>query len=227
MIPEHVAIVMDGNRRWALRQGMGPAQGHEAGAQAVRRIVKHARVRGVGTLTLYAFSTENWRRTSKEVASLMGLMRRFAIGELQALRDQGARVTVIGDLEQLTLPVRMAMEELMSATASGDAIRLNLAVSYGGRDELVRAVRRLMASGTLAPQEVTEETLAGVLDTAGQPDPDLVIRTGGEHRLSNFLTWQTAYSELHFTDQLWPDFNEAAFDEALETFAVRRRRFGR
>ena len=227
MIPGHVAIVMDGNRRWADRQGLESSQGHERGVQALRKIVEHARAKGVGTLTLYAFSTENWRRTPKEVASLMGLMRRFATEELPTLREKGVRVTVIGDLQQLSFPARKALEELMSATASGDAIRVNLAISYGGRDELVRAVRRLLASGTTVSQEVTEEVLAGCLDTAGQPDPHLVIRTGGEHRLSNFLTWQAAYSELYFTDRLWPDFDEAAFDEALETFAARGRRFGR
>ena len=226
MIPQHVAIVMDGNRRWAERQGLEPAAGHEQGVEAARRIVEHARVVGVGTLTLYAFSTENWRRTPAEVATLMRLLHRFATGELRALRDQGARVTVIGDLDKLSSPVRKALEELMSATASGDAIRVNLAISYGGRDDLVRGVRRLLSSGVEA-REITEEALAGSLDTAGQPDPDLVIRTGGDHRLSNFLTWQTAYSELLFTERLWPDFDEAAFEEALEIFTNRSRRYGR
>lgn len=225
MIPEHVAIIMDGNRRWATRQGLEPMLGHEEGVRAARKIVEHAGRRGVGTLTLYAFSTENWRRTPAEVASLMRLLLRFATEELQTLRDQGARVRVIGDLDKLPFPVRKALEELMSATESCDAIHLNLAASYGGRDELVRAVRRLLESG-VAPQEVTEEALSGFLDTAGQPDPDLVVRTGGDHRLSNFLTWQTAYSELIFTDRLWPDFDEAAFDEALEIFTGRGRRFG-
>lgn len=227
MIPGHVAIIMDGNRRWAQQQGLEPLKGHERGVEVAQKIVEHARTRGVGVLTLYAFSTENWQRTPREVAALMGLVHRFATEQLRTLRDAGARVTVIGDLGRLSLPVRKALEELMSATASGDAIRVNLAVSYGGRDELIRAMRRFLASGPTRPEELSEEALAGFLDTAGQPDPDLVIRTGGEHRLSNFLIWQAAYSELLFTDRLWPAFNGTDFDAALETFAVRGRRYGR
>ncbi|GAB5377132.1 MAG: isoprenyl transferase [Acuticoccus sp.] len=220
---------MDGNGRWANRRGLPRTFGHRQGVDAVRRTVRHAGKRGIEYLTLFAFSKENWSRPKGEVNELMGLLERFIRSDLDELVDNGVRVTVIGGREDLTNNLTALIEEVESRTAGNDSRQLVLAFNYGGRDEIVRATRRAMAAvaaGRLDPAALDETTFAGFLDTAALPDPDLVIRTSGEKRVSNFLLWQSAYAEYVFPDVLWPDFGVDQFDEALADFAGRQRRFG-
>jgi undecaprenyl diphosphate synthase len=225
-IPHHVAIIMDGNRRWARAHGVSEAEGHSAGVQAVRRVVVRAVERGVGVLSLYAFSRENWGRAPEEVRDLFDLLRSAILSETDELASQGVRVQLLGRLDELPDETRASILHGLDATREGDRLLLNVAFNYSGRSEIVDAVRRLAEERPPA-EAIDEAALAGRLYTAGIPDPDLLVRTGGEQRLSNFLIWQAAYAELCFTDVLWPDFDAAQFDAALAEYARRTRRFGR
>ena len=225
-IPRHIAIIMDGNRRWARQRGLAELEGHPAGVEAIRGILRHARRRGIRILTLYAFSRENWARGDTEVAGLFGLLEAAIRSETDELRAQGVRVAMIGRLDELPNETRASIQDALAATAGGTEMLLNIAFNYAGRTELVDAVRSIVASGARA-DDIDEATIADALYTAGTPDPDLVIRTGGEVRLSNFLIWQSAYAELVVTDTLWPDFGGPALDAALNEYASRQRRFGR
>jgi len=225
-LPRHVAIIMDGNRRWARSQGRSEIEGHAAGVEAVRAVIQHAVRRGVPVLTLYAFSRENWARSDAEVAGLFGLLSAAIRDETEELHRQGVRVRFLGRLDELPPDTRAEIESALEATADGTRLQLNVAFNYAGRTELVDAFRRIVQSG-LRPEQIDEATISDALYTSGLPDPDLVIRTGGEQRLSNFLIWQSAYAEFFSSDVLWPDFGPEAFDVALEEFARRSRRFGR
>lgn len=223
--PGHVAIIMDGNGRWANARGLSRLEGHEAGTENIRRILRHAATRGVKYLTIWAFSTENWRRPADEVSGLMSILGRALVSETEELHRQGARLRHIGDLSALEPGLQAAIREAIDLTAANDRIVLTIAFNYGGRQELVQAVRRMIAEGA-SPESITEETFGNYLYMPDLPDPDLIIRTSGEYRLSNFLLWQGAYSELFFTDKFWPEFSEADFDAALSNYAQRERRFG-
>jgi undecaprenyl diphosphate synthase len=225
-LPRHVAIIMDGNRRWARQHDKPEIEGHAAGVEAIREILKHAVRRGVPVMTLYAFSRENWARSDDEVIGLFGLLEAAIRSETEELRAQGVQIRLIGRLDELPEETRRSIGEALEATARGDRLILNVAFNYAGRTELVDAVRRLVAAGT-TPGAIDESTIGAALYTAGLPDPDLLIRTGGEQRISNFLIWQSAYAELVFTDVLWPDFGPDAFDAAILEYARRTRRFGR
>lgn len=225
-LPRHVAIILDGNGRWAKARGLGRSEGHRAGALAVREIVTYCRELGLRHLTLYTFSSENWSRPKTEVSALFSLLLEFLKAEVPRMLQQGISLKVFGDVEGLPLAVRTALKLAVKTTAKGGAMDLNLALNYGGRAEIVRAVRRIVADGVPADQ-ITEETIASRLYTAGQPDPDLVIRTSGEQRLSNYLLYQCAYAELYFTPVPWPDFTPAEMAKALEAYQRRSRRFGK
>jgi undecaprenyl diphosphate synthase len=225
-LPRHVAVIMDGNRRWARARGVPDFEGHAAGLEAVRALIQHAVRRGVPMVTLYAFSRENWARSDDEVAGLFDLLARAIADETDELAAQGVRVRLLGRLEELPEATRQSIEGALARTSQGTVLQLNVAWNYAGRTELVDAFRRIAAAGT-PPEQVDERTISEALYTGGLPDPDLVIRTGGEQRISNFLIWQSAYAELWFTDCLWPDFGPDTLDEALLEFARRSRRFGR
>jgi undecaprenyl diphosphate synthase len=225
-LPRHVAIIMDGNRRWARLHHKAELEGHAAGVEAIRGLLKHAVKRGVPVLTLYAFSRENWARSDDEVTGLFGLLEAAIRDETAELREQGVRVRLLGRLDELPEATRRSIDDALEATAGGERLLLNIAFNYAGRTELVDAFRRLAAGG-VRPEEIDEGTIGAALYTAGLPDPDLVIRTGGEQRLSNFLIWQSAYAEFYSCEALWPDFGPEAFDAALLEFASRHRRFGR
>lgn len=228
-VPRHIAIIMDGNGRWAAARGLPRAAGHSRGADAVRATVEACRELGVAYLTLYAFSSENWNRPKDEVEDLMGLLRHYLNKEVKALKKNGVRVHVIGDRGKLPADIVALIEDAECQTEDNSALHFIIAISYGGRAEMVRAARALaekVAAGQLTPEQVTEAALETELYTHGVPDPDLVIRTSGEQRLSNFLLWQTAYSELLFTDVYWPDFNREQLCAAINEFNTRERRFG-
>jgi undecaprenyl diphosphate synthase len=225
-LPRHVAVIMDGNRRWARARGIPDFEGHAAGLESVRRLIQHAVRRGVPMVTLYAFSRENWARSDDEVAGLFDLLARAIADETDELATQGVRVRLLGRLEELPEETRRSIDDALARTSQGTVLHLNVAWNYAGRTELVDAFRRIAAAG-IPPEQVDERTIGDALYTGGLPDPDLVIRTGGEQRISNFLIWQSAYAELWFTDCLWPDFGPDTFDEALVEFARRTRRFGR
>ncbi|MBR4746699.1 MAG: di-trans,poly-cis-decaprenylcistransferase [Desulfovibrio sp.] len=225
-LPRHVAIILDGNGRWAKARGLGRSEGHRAGALAVREIVTYCREIGLRHLTLYTFSSENWSRPKTEVSALFSLLLEFLKAEVPRMLQQGISLKVFGDVEGLPLAVRTALRLAVKTTAKGGAMDLNLALNYGSRAEIVRAVRQIVADGVPADQ-ITEETIASRLYTAGQPDPDLVIRTSGEQRLSNYLLYQSAYAELYFTPVAWPDFTPAEMAKALEAYQSRSRRFGK
>ncbi|KZX93019.1 di-trans,poly-cis-decaprenylcistransferase [Sulfitobacter sp. HI0082] len=227
--PRHVAIIMDGNGRWATQRGRPRLFGHHAGAKRVREIVECCPDVGVEYLTIFAFSTENWKRTQVEVAGLMSLFRRYISKEMRSLSEYGARVRFIGDRDRLDDKLIKLMGELEDHTAHNTRINLTIALNYGGRDEVARATHRLaqdVASGKLDPDSVDEETLPRYLDTHVLPDPDLVIRTSGEARISNFLLWQSAYAEYEFIDTLWPDFTREEFARLCAAYGGRDRRFG-
>lgn len=227
--PRHVAIIMDGNGRWAKARHLPRLAGHRAGAQAVRRTIKAAIENGVSWLTLYAFSSENWRRSAGEVLDLTGLLRHYLMNEVRELREQGVRLRFIGERTRFDPDIVAHLCEAEQATATNDRLNLTLALSYGARAEIAAAAReavRLAAAGELDAGEIDETRFGALLATAGMPDPDLIIRTSGEQRLSNFLLWQSAYAELLFLDVLWPDFGAENFTEALAEFARRDRRFG-
>ena len=229
-IPGHVAIIMDGNGRWARQRGLPRFRGHAAGMDAVREAVEGALAAGVSVLTLFAFSQENWSRPAREVGALMRLLQRYAEREADELAEQGVQVKVFGDLARLEPGPAAAIAAIESRTAEGRRLRLNLMISYGGRAELVRAARRLaerVARGELRPEDIDEGAFAGELYTAGLPDPDLLIRTSGELRISNFLLWQLAYTELYISPLLWPSFRREHLYDAVRDYQRRERRFGR
>jgi len=229
-IPEHVAIIMDGNGRWARSRGLPRFRGHTAGMTAVRESIEGAIEAGVAYLTLFAFSQENWNRPWREVSALMRLLERYVTKERNELQRQGVRVRVLGDLDRLDARPRHAIAEIERATRDGTRLNLQLMISYGARAELARAARRLaerVQAGELEPEQIDTDAMAGELYTAGMPDPDLLIRTSGELRISNFLLWQLAYTELYITPVLWPDFSRTHLWEAIHDFQKRDRRFGR
>ena len=228
-IPQHVAIILDGNGRWAKENGKLRQQGHKAGADNVETINDALTEMGAKYLTVYAFSTENWKRTEDEVSYLMGLMKRYLIKNKKDAIARRTRIRIIGDKSRLAPDLRELMEEVERDTAHLDRFNLTFAINYGGRDEIVRAAKALARkaqNGELDPETITEETFASYLDTDGMPDPDLMIRTSGEERTSNFLPWQLAYSELYFTPVYWPDFTVDELKKAIVSYAGRQRRFG-
>jgi undecaprenyl diphosphate synthase len=224
-LPKHVAIIMDGNGRWALRRGLPRVAGHKKGTDTARRVTEKCRRLGISTLTLYAFSDENWGRPKQEVGFLMSMLGTFLKAEIATMKTNGIRFRTIGRTERLPASVRAWIEKAVSETASNTGMVLNLALSYGGRGEILEAVKRIRSTnGSTAG--LTEEVFSSYLDTAGLPDPDLIIRTSGEKRISNFLLWQAAYAELYFTDTLWPDFDEKDLLTAILDYQGRQRRFG-
>jgi undecaprenyl diphosphate synthase len=227
--PRHVAIIMDGNGRWASRRGLPRLEGHRRGVEALRGVVEASGELGVEVLTLFAFSTENWKRPADEVNGLMTLMRRYLRRETAELAEKGVRVRFIGRREGLPQDILAMMASVEARTAQCDRITVVLAINYGARDEIARAARALAqdaALGLIRPEAIDERAIAARLQTADLPDPDLVIRTSGEQRISNFLLWQSAYSEFFFAGELWPDFDRAALERALGAFGARERRFG-
>jgi undecaprenyl diphosphate synthase len=228
-VPRHVAIIMDGNGRWARQRHRARTWGHRQGVKSVRAVVEESVRRGVGTLTLFAFSSENWRRPLTEVSVLMDLFMSTLRGEMRRLQENGVRLRVIGERSALSEKLQRRIADAEDLTAHNARLCLQIAANYGGRWDITQATRRLVAdvqAGRLGPAAIDELALAERLSFADQPDPDLFIRTGGEKRLSNFILWQSAYAELYFTDLLWPEFDAAAYGEALDDYARRQRRFG-
>ncbi len=228
-IPRHVAVIMDGNGRWAKSRGLPRILGHQAGVKTVRTVCETARELGVGVLTLYAFSVENWKRPEEETSALMGLLNEYLRRELLTMMKNEIRLGVIGDLAGLPDDVQKQLNSVIAETAGNGKMLLNLALNYGGRAEIVQAVQRIareVKAGRLDPERVDEETINRSLYTAGQPDPDLLIRTSGEMRVSNFLLWQISYAEIYITQKLWPDFARADFLAAVAEYQKRDRRFG-
>lgn len=229
-LPRHIAIIMDGNGKWAAARGLPRHAGHKAGIEAVRTCVERCRALGIAALTIFAFSSENWLRPRDEVAQLMALFVDALDREVAELNANGVRLKFIGERGKLAVRLQSRIAAAESLTAANGGLALQVAVSYGGRWDILRAAQKLAArcaDGALRPEELTEEHIQQALELAGLPDPDLLIRTGGEHRISNFLLWNLAYTELYFTDLKWPDFDAAALDAALELYAQRERRFGR
>lgn len=230
LVPVHVAIIMDGNGRWARQRGMPRTLGHRKGADALSNLIEHAARVGIAHLTVYAFSTENWQRPREEVDELMNLLSEYLDSEAERLHREGVKLTIIGQRGRLPQLTQNKLAALEKKTASNTAIHVQVALSYGGRQEIVDAARSLAArvkKGELSPDGITEETLTASLYAPNVPDPDLLIRTGGDFRISNFLLWQASYAELYFTDTLWPDFNGTELDKAIRAFQSRQRRFGR
>jgi len=228
-LPVHIGVTMDGNGRWARLRGKPRTEGHREGIKALKRLVEYAMRHGVPHLTVFSFSSENWRRPKDEIDFIFKLLRRFVETDLQELKQNNVRVRIVGDHEGLGADLLQVIARVERETAENTGLNLHVAFNYGGRAEIASAARRLaeaVAAGTMTPSQIDEDTLAGHLHTAGAPDPDLMIRTGGEQRISNFLIWQAAYAEFVFLDCYWPDFEEADFLEALETFSSRERRFG-
>jgi len=229
-IPKHIAIIMDGNGRWAQARGHIRIMGHKAGVKAVKAIIETARELGLPVLTLYAFSTENWNRPQDEVSGLMNLLKNYLQSELDAMLKNDIRLRAIGDINGLPADVQDVLHSTIERTRHNKALTLNLALNYGGRNELLHAIREIAAQvgrGDLQSEAITEELVADHLYTSGLPDPDLLIRTGGESRLSNFLLWQASYAELYFTETAWPDFDKTCLLEAILAYQQRQRRFGR
>lgn len=227
--PRHVGVIMDGNGRWACARGLPRIEGHRRGAESVRSIIKACPDLGVEVLTLYAFSTENWRRPAQEVSGLMELFRIYFLREADELVREGVRVTFIGEPSRLPPDVQSMMRELEERTRDGDRLRLSIALNYGARAEIVAAARQLaerVAAGEMSVEDLNEEALSSALDTADLPDPDLVIRTSGEQRLSNFLLWQAAYAEFIFLEETWPEVTRESFERAIAAFRRRERRYG-
>ena len=228
-MPSHVAIIMDGNGRWATARGWPRLVGHRRGAEGVRKIVEAAPGLGIRYLTLYAFSTENWKRSTEEVIGLMTIFARYIQSEAERLSREGVRLRFIGGRERLDKKLQKLMAGIEERTKDNDRLHLTVAINYGGRDELARAAQRIataVAEGRLKPEDVTEDTVGDYLDTFDIPDPDLVIRTSGETRISNYLLWQSAYAEYEFTDTLWPDFTPEELGKILDRFSDRERRYG-
>jgi undecaprenyl diphosphate synthase len=225
-IPTHIAVIMDGNGRWAKQRGLQRSEGHKAGTEAARAVVTRCRELGVRHLTLYTFSKENWSRPKDEIRTLFDLLTTFLKREEKSLKDQGIRLKVLGEIGDMPLAVRQVLKHVIRQTADCSEMTLNLALNYSGREEILRATRALAAKG-VASEAITEEAFAGELWTAGQPDPDLVIRTSGELRLSNYLLFQSAYAEFYFTDIYWPDFTPEELEKAIADLNSRQRRFGK
>lgn len=228
-VPKHVAIILDGNGRWAKAKGLPRSAGHVQGARTVEDICEIAWNMGIEYLTVYAFSTENWSRPQDEVDTLMNLLRSYMKNCLKRAQKNNMCVRVLGDKSRLDTDIREKIADLEEATRDNTGLHFQIAINYGGRDELVRAVRRLaqdVADGRLAPEDLNEQRLADALDTAGLPDPDLLIRTSGEQRISNYMLWQLAYTELYFTEVPWPDFNKKELEKAVEAYQKRDRRYG-
>lgn len=229
-IPRHIAIIMDGNGRWAQAKGLPRTEGHRQGAKMVERVLRHAHRRGVEVVTLYAFSSENWNRPKEEVDTLIGLFRNYLNNDVERFKKEGVRISFIGDRYRFPTDIWQKMDALERETAGFDKGRVVLALSYGARDDLTMAMRTIakrVAAGTLNPDDISADTITASLSTAGIPDPDLVIRTSGEERVSNFLLWELAYAEFYWTSVLWPDFDETELDQAIEAFSHRHRRFGK
>ena len=229
-LPRHVAIIMDGNGRWAKKHLLNRIRGHEKGAEAVRAVVRTCREIGIRVLTLYAFSTENWQRPKTEISALMILLERFLESERKEMMENNIRLNAIGQIERLPKTVRKALQRIMALTEQNDSMLLNLALSYGSRDEIIRmaqALAKKAKAGKLDPDAITSELVSEHLYTRDMPDPDLLIRTSGEMRISNFLLWQIAYTEIYVTDTLWPDFGRDEFVQILDSFQQRERRFGK
>lgn len=228
-IPNHIAIIMDGNGRWANLRGLPRTEGHKAGISSVKRLVRFVPLTGVKIITLFTFSTENWRRPRNEIRILMTLLRETILKELKELKENGVKLVVSGDIFGLPLPQQQALKYVMQKTKNGNTLILNLALNYGGRAEIINAVKGIVKKaieGQVKPEEIDENLFKKYLQTANLPDPDLLIRTSGEMRISNFLLWQIAYTELYFTPVLWPDFDEIEFCNAILDYASRERRFG-
>ena len=228
-VPKHIAIIMDGNGRWAEKRKLPKIAGHRAGVAAVERVIEAARDLGVEVLTFYTFSTENWKRPKKEVSALMGLIAEYIGLKGKELIKQGARVRVIGRSEELPPEVQKKLKELEESSAKNKKILVNFAINYGGRTEITDAARKIakdVQSNKISPEDITEEKFSSYLYTAGTPDPELVVRTSGEMRISNFLLWQISYSELYITDTLWPDFGKKELEQAIATYSNRDRRYG-
>jgi len=229
-LPRHVAVIMDGNGRWAKQRLMNRIKGHEKGSETVRTVVRTSREVGISVLTLYAFSTENWQRPKAEVAALMMLLDRFLKSERKEMMDNDIRLNTIGQIDRLPGFVRKVLEEIMQVTGQNRSMTLNLALSYGARNEIVRMVRSIAEksiSGDITPEAISEQLVSDHLYTADFPDPDLLIRTSGEMRISNFLLWQIAYSEIYVTKTLWPDFSKEEYLQILKAYQQRERRFGK
>ncbi|MBQ6855362.1 MAG: isoprenyl transferase [Alphaproteobacteria bacterium] len=228
-IPQHIAIIMDGNGRWAKQRGLPRTAGHKKGAETLKNILKYAREKGVSVVTLFAFSSENWNRPKEEVDTLMDLFRSYLTNDVQELIKQGIRISFIGNRQKFALDIKEQMDKIEAETKNLMAFHVVLALSYGARDDIVFAVQKIaerVQQGHLLPTDITGKTISDSLSTAGIIEPDLVIRTSGEERISNFLLWELAYAELYFTPVYWPDFNESEFDKALESYQKRQRRFG-
>jgi undecaprenyl diphosphate synthase len=228
-IPTHVAIVMDGNGRWAQKRRKPRLYGHKVGADSVREIVETSRKFGIRYLTLYAFSSENWNRPQQEVSGLMNILKSYLVSELDRMEKNNIRLCCIGNISQLPDTVRDVLQASINKTASNDQLTLNLALSYGSRDEICGGIRQIAekcCAGSLKPEDIDHQVISDHLYTAGQPDPDLLIRTGGEMRLSNFLLWQASYAEIYFTETMWPEFRRDAYLLALQEYQRRERRFG-
>ncbi len=230
IVPQHVAVVMDGNGRWAKNRFLPRTAGHKAGVKATRRLVELCAIKGIGALTLFAFSSENWNRPEQEVSSLMSLFLSTLNSELNKLHEQGVRIRFIGDRTRFSENLQASITAAEKKTETNTKLNLNIAANYGGRWDIVKAAQNLsrkLVNGEIVENQITEEAFTRELCLVDLPEPDLFIRTGGEQRISNFLLWQIAYTELFFTDTLWPEFNDAAFDEALDWYSKRQRRFGK
>lgn len=223
-LPQHIAIIMDGNGRWAKKRGLPRSAGHAAGAKTFKQIARYCNKIGIKYLTVYAFSTENWKRPETEVKGIMDLFRSY-LKDVDNFKGENIRLEFIGDREPLAGDIKKLMEHAEEESANATGLHLNMAINYGGRDEIVHAVKAIIKEG-ISAEEITEDTVASHLYTSGQPDPDFIIRPSGEYRLSNYLIWQSAYAEYWFSDVLWPDFKPKHLDKALEDFSNRNRRFG-
>lgn len=230
LIPQHIAIIMDGNGRWAKARGLPRTQGHRQGAKILENVLRHAQKRGVRVITLFAFSSENWGRPKEEVDALMDLFRNYLKNDVEKLKEEKVRVSFIGNRQKFPADLTQRMNEVEAQTKDFDRFHVVLALGYGARDDLAAAARKIaqeVADGQLTPAQVDTGCVAAHLSTAGVPEPDLLIRTSGEQRVSNFLLWELAYSEFYWADVMWPDFNEAELDKAIEAYSHRQRRFGK
>ncbi len=230
ILPQHIAIVMDGNRRWAKEKGLDYKLGHKEGAENLKRIAKYANKIGIRYLTVYAFSTENWKRTEEEVGALMLLLQKYVEDFLTSENLDNIKINIIGDIEKLNSGLQNSINKILERTKNNTGLTLNIAFNYGGRDEIVKAVKKIatkVSKNEISIEDIDENLVSNNLYTAGQPDPDLIIRPGGEQRVSNYLLWQLAYSEFLFVKKYWPDFSEADLDDAIEVFTQRNRKFGR
>ena len=229
LLPKHIAIIMDGNRRWAKERGLDPKLGHKEGAENLKRIARYANKLGIQYLTVYAFSTENWKRTKEEVGALMLLLQKYVKDLLASSDLENIKINVIGDISKLDSTLQRSIKKVMEKTKDNTGLTLNIAFNYGGRDEIVKAMQKVgqkLQNNEIKLEDITEDLISNSLYTAGQPDPDLLIRPGGEQRISNYLLWQLAYTEFLFVSKYWPEFSEQDLEEAIKTFTSRNRKFG-